>query len=113
MSKHKGWIGRIASELNRCRDCTNDLDPRIPQETDESPGTLVSEATGRTGSWTKRPFLPPKLRYIYRTFSFVRLRLVRSLIANETGGYVTNSMSEGYLNFRRKIGIYLNSSIEN
>ena len=68
MSKHKGWIGLIASELNRCRDCTNDLDPRIPQETDESPGTLVSEATGRTGSWTKRPFLPPKLRYISNFF---------------------------------------------
>jgi len=45
------WVGWTASEfavgLTRL--------PRIPPETS---GTLRNEATGRTGSWTKRPFLP-------------------------------------------------------
>ena len=31
---------------------------RIPQETKETSGTLGSKATVRTGSWTKRSFLP-------------------------------------------------------
>ena len=37
---------------------------RIPQETKETSGTLGSEVTVRTGSWTTRPFLPTEQRNV-------------------------------------------------
>jgi len=59
---------------------------RIPQETNESSGTLGSQATGRIGSLNEET-VPPTTIGIYRTFPYVRLRLVSFSNANETGRY--------------------------
>jgi len=103
--------------LPHCRAYTNDrfwslsegseaVVSRDPQETNESSGTLGSEATKRTRSWTKRPFFPAK-DGIYRTFPNLRLRLVRSPNANETGRNGTNNLSQDWLSFHCKTEILL------
>jgi len=94
--KHKPWVGRTAP--NSLSGLHEQL-LRITQEANlKSSVTPGSEATRRTGSWTKRPFLPTKSG-IYRTFPDSRrgLGLVRSPNSNETGQNRTNSFSEGYL----------------
>jgi len=71
--------------------------PRTRQKTNESSGTLGSEATKRTGSSTNRPFFPPTVGYkeLFRTFAFV-------WSLSESERYRMNSLSERYLNFRRR-----------
>ena len=51
----------------------------FPKDTNTSSGTARNEATWRTGSWTKKPFLPTKSGLFHTN---VRLRLLRSPNAN-------------------------------